>query len=276
MDPSGPDLAHETGRTVASRRGFGAIEKLASRPLPSAIHRARPQEAFCTITFDTKLDAEALARRRTSTHRSRGTGFHRASVAERSRPDGPDLRRVRRDVAGRSAPSSPRRDRTTDASSTDDLLPIFGAITMRAITPESVRTWHARYGTSKPTVEVPGLLAAAHDPRHGGPGRTAPANPCHIRGAGNVQRVHKVEPATLDELEIMTEGHAAALPAHAAARRLVRHAVRRADRAAPQGHRPHQRRRQDPSSCRPGATASSSSAPPRPTPAPATSPSRLT
>jgi integrase len=31
------------------------------------------------------------------------------------------------------------------------------------------------------------------------------ANPCHIRGAGNVKRVHKVEPATLKELEVMTE-----------------------------------------------------------------------
>jgi integrase len=30
-----------------------------------------------------------------------------------------------------------------------------------------------------------------------------PANPCHIRGAGNSKRVHKIEPATLAELEIL-------------------------------------------------------------------------
>ena len=86
----------------------------------------------------------------------------------------------------------------------DDLLPPFGPIPMRAITPESIRTWHARYGTTKPTARsqaysllrtilgtavTDGLLAA---------------NPCHIRGAGNVKRVHKVEPATLHELEVMT------------------------------------------------------------------------
>lgn len=30
-----------------------------------------------------------------------------------------------------------------------------------------------------------------------------PANPCHIRGAGNSKRVHKIKPATLAELETL-------------------------------------------------------------------------
>ena len=75
---------------------------------------------------------------------------------------------------------------------------------MRAISPEAIRTWHAKYGTSKPTARSQAysllrtiLGTAVTD------GQLA-ANPCHIRGAGNVKRVHKVEPATLTELEVMT------------------------------------------------------------------------
>ncbi len=86
-----------------------------------------------------------------------------------------------------------------------DLLPVFGEIPLKAITSESVRTWYARYGTVKPTSRSHAysllrtiLGTAVHD-------GLLPSNPCHIRGAGNVQRVHKVEPATLSELEIMTE-----------------------------------------------------------------------
>ncbi|HEX5089110.1 MAG TPA: site-specific integrase, partial [Nocardioides sp.] len=86
-----------------------------------------------------------------------------------------------------------------------DLIPAFGNTELQGITPESVRTWYASYDPSTPTVRshaysllrtilgtavTDGLLIA---------------NPCHIRGAGNVQRAHKVEPATLAELETIVK-----------------------------------------------------------------------
>ena len=57
--PSCPRGAHETGWTVASRRGFGTVEKLTSgryRPRYTGPDLKRHSAPF---TFDTKLDAEA-------------------------------------------------------------------------------------------------------------------------------------------------------------------------------------------------------------------------
>jgi integrase len=84
------------------------------------------------------------------------------------------------------------------------ILPTFDHVALAAITPESVRAWHALLGTSRPTLRAHsyGLMrsilgTAEHD-------RLITSNPCHIRGAGNSKRVHKVEPLTLAELETLT------------------------------------------------------------------------
>jgi len=84
------------------------------------------------------------------------------------------------------------------------LLPAFGQLPLASITSEDVRTWHARFGGNTPTLRAHcyGLLrtlmgAAASDGK-------AAVNPCVIRGAGTARRVHRIRPATLDELEIIT------------------------------------------------------------------------
>lgn len=81
------------------------------------------------------------------------------------------------------------------------IVPTFGPFTLKAITPDAVRRWHSEQGTSRPTLRAHayGLLrsilaSAVQD-------QLIPVNPCHIRGAGNSRRVHKIKPATLDELE---------------------------------------------------------------------------
>lgn len=81
------------------------------------------------------------------------------------------------------------------------LIPRFGKLRPVQITPDVVRAWHADLGNSAPTLRAHcyGLLktilaTAVHD-------GLLPANPCHIRGAGNSKRVHKIRGATLEELE---------------------------------------------------------------------------
>ncbi|MFN7149561.1 MAG: tyrosine-type recombinase/integrase [Microthrixaceae bacterium] len=88
------------------------------------------------------------------------------------------------------------------------LLPAFAEIQLKAITPHKVRAWHTGLGISTPTLRAHayGLLRtvlgdAVRD------GEIA-ANPCHIRGAGNSRRVHKIKPASLAELKAL----AAAMP----------------------------------------------------------------
>ncbi len=86
-----------------------------------------------------------------------------------------------------------------------NLLPTFGALRVKAITPDAVVRWHTTMGSGTPTLrsQAYGLLrtilgSAVQD-------QVIASNPAHIRGAGNVKRAHKVKPATLAELEAITE-----------------------------------------------------------------------
>ena len=84
------------------------------------------------------------------------------------------------------------------------LLPAFGNQPLTEITADTVRTWHARFGVATPTQRAHcyGLLrtimGTAVSDGH------APVNPCVLRGAGIAKRVHKIRPATLPELEVIT------------------------------------------------------------------------
>lgn len=81
------------------------------------------------------------------------------------------------------------------------LLPAFGTIPLRAMTPAMVRTWHASLGKDTPTMRAHayGLLrtitraAVADD--------VISASPCRVRGGGVVKRKVTIKPATLAELE---------------------------------------------------------------------------
>ncbi len=71
---------------------------------------------------------------------------------------------------------------------------------LRAISPDAVRAWHTALGTTTPTINAHAyslFRAILTDAVHDG---LIPANPAHIRGAGNAKRVHKIRPASLDEL----------------------------------------------------------------------------
>jgi integrase len=80
----------------------------------------------------------------------------------------------------------------------------FAHLPLSSITSDDVRSWYAKTGNGTPTLRAHcyGLLrtimgTAVSD------GKIA-ANPCVIRGAGSARRVHKIRPATLVELEIIT------------------------------------------------------------------------
>ncbi|MBZ4508380.1 site-specific integrase [Mycobacterium avium] len=76
----------------------------------------------------------------------------------------------------------------------------LGPLPLASITADDVRAWYAKLDRDTPTLRAHcyGLLrtimgTAASDGK-------ITANPCVIRGAGNAKRVHKIRPATLDEL----------------------------------------------------------------------------
>ncbi|WP_322857789.1 tyrosine-type recombinase/integrase [Mycobacterium shigaense] len=85
----------------------------------------------------------------------------------------------------------------------DHIVPTFGTLPLASITADDVRTWHAKLGTKTPTLRAHcyGLLrtimgTALSDGK-------IKVNPCVIRGAGSARRVHKIRPATLDEIAII-------------------------------------------------------------------------
>jgi integrase len=88
----------------------------------------------------------------------------------------------------------------------DHILDALGHWPIASITADDVRAWHTKLGTNNtPTLRAHayGLLrtimgTAASDGK-------ITANPCVIRGAGSARRVHKIRPASLDEIAVIAE-----------------------------------------------------------------------
>ncbi|AFC55003.1 tyrosine-type recombinase/integrase [Mycobacterium paraintracellulare] len=87
----------------------------------------------------------------------------------------------------------------------DHIRPMFGSWPIGSITVDDVRVWHTKMGTKTPTLRAHcyGLLrtimgTALSDGK-------IRVNPCQVRGAGSARRVHKIRPASLDEIATITE-----------------------------------------------------------------------
>ncbi|WP_201358609.1 tyrosine-type recombinase/integrase [Mycobacterium paraintracellulare] len=85
------------------------------------------------------------------------------------------------------------------------IVPTFGALPIASITADDVRAWHAKLGNKTPTLRSHsyGLLrtimgTALSDGK-------IKVNPCVIRGAGSARRVHKIRPASLDEIAVIAQ-----------------------------------------------------------------------
>lgn len=85
------------------------------------------------------------------------------------------------------------------------ILPEFGSRPIASITVDDIRDWHTQFGErGTPTLRShcfqllrTVLGTAVSDGK-------IPSNPCVIRGAGTARRVHKIRPASLEELEAIT------------------------------------------------------------------------
>ncbi|MGO0578128.1 tyrosine-type recombinase/integrase [Ornithinimicrobium panacihumi] len=85
------------------------------------------------------------------------------------------------------------------------ILPVLGDRRPKSITPDVVRAWYAGLDKSTPTMRSHAysllrtiFTTAVQD-------GLADANPCHIRGASNAKRVHKIEPLSTAELTALVE-----------------------------------------------------------------------
>ena len=107
-----------------------------------------------------------------------------------------------RQVAGR--PIKARTREHYDAILDDHLSAAFGARQLAAINPKDVRDWHEQTLTDRPTMRshayslLRTILASAINDE------LIDANPGRIVGAGSSQRVHRIQPATVEELGVLT------------------------------------------------------------------------
>lgn len=179
---------------MASKRTFGEVSKLPSGRFRARYSAPDGQRHSAPHTFTTKGDADAwLTLRRSEVLRDEwvpptATRTTFGPYAETWLAD--------RDL-------KPRTRAHYRKLLDNQILPTFAKATLKGITPAVVRKWHAALPADRPTLRAHayGLLrtilqTAVYDGE-------IPANPVHIRGAGNANRVVKIEPASLDELEIL-------------------------------------------------------------------------
>ena len=108
-----------------------------------------------------------------------------------------------RQVAGR--PIKARTQEHYQQILDDHLLPAFGGRQLAAIKPRDVRAWYETTLTDRPTMRSHAysllrtiFTSAVND-------ELVEANPCRIVGAGRANRVHRIRPASIAELGILTE-----------------------------------------------------------------------
>jgi integrase len=185
------------------KRSFATIRKLPSGRFqvrytgPDGVRHTAPS------TFGARIDAEAfvVAKRREI---DRGVWDATAETKREAITFGAYASAwiEGRQVAGRSI-----KDRTREHYQSildDHLVPAFGSRQVAAITPKDVRGWYAETLTDRPTMRSHAyslmrtiMGSAVND-------ELIDANPCRIVGASRAKRVHKIRPASVEELATLT------------------------------------------------------------------------
>jgi integrase len=186
---------------MAQRRGFGRIQAL-----PSGRYRARytgPDGVLhnAPSTYETRLDAEGWLtdERRLIASDAWTPPTARAAAKRRASEHVLTFERYADSWLGDRV-LRPRTRAHYRGLLDRHLIPAFGSLALAEITPQGVRGWHTTMGSARPTLRAHayGLLrtvlaSAVAD-------ELIRVNPCHIRGAGNSKRIHKIRPASLEQL----------------------------------------------------------------------------
>lgn len=183
------------------RRGFGSVTKMRSGRYQARYVGPDLVRHAAGKTFEARIDAEAWL---VAEHRMIDAGTwtppkHRGQYGK-LRTFGPYAAEwlEARDLKPRTRDHYRRLlDRV--------ILPTFAPMPIKTITPDAVRSWHTRLGTSTPTLRAHAYSLLRGILNDAVADQIIDANPCHIRGAGNAKRVHKIKPLTLAELAALVE-----------------------------------------------------------------------
>ena len=182
------------------KRSFATITRMRSGRYQVRYTAPNGARLAAGRTFTARIDAEAwITDKRREIERGRWRAEHPAPVTFAAYAI---TWLENRHVAGR--PIKARTRQHYSAILEDHLLPAFGSKPVAAITPKDVRDWHAATLVDRPTMRSHAysllrtiMASAVND-------ELIDANPCRIVGAGRTTRVHKIKPASLEELATLT------------------------------------------------------------------------
>jgi integrase len=185
------------------KRSFGSIRKL-----PSGRYQVRytgPDGSYvkAPMTFAAKVDAEAFL-----TDRRREIDAKLWNAAAAKQPERVTFGSYAAGwLAGRHVAGRPIKARTREHYQQildDHLLPAFGQRQVAAIQPQDVRDWYGKTLADKPTMRSHAYSLLRTIMGSAVTDELIDANPCRITGAGRAKRVHKIRPASVDELATVT------------------------------------------------------------------------
>ncbi len=195
-----PQIAHTgwKGAVLGRRPGFGSIERLSSGRFRARYPGPDGRRYTAPVTFVTKSEARGwLSLAHAEITRKRWAPPESVPTAVVTFGGYAEQWLAQRDLKSRT------REHYRKLLD-QHLLPAFGPTALASITSESVRSWHAGFGTKTPTLRAHcyGLLRTilATSVSDG----LLSANPCHIRGAGNTKRAISIRPVTVPELVKLT------------------------------------------------------------------------
>jgi integrase len=194
-----------TTRTRREKRSFATIRRLPSGRYQVRYTGTDGARHPAPRTFAARADAEGWI---TNKRREIDRGLW-DDADERGKPDPMTFGAYASGwLAGRQVAGRPIKDRTRQHYQNildDHLLETFGNRQLGVIKPKDVREWYADTLVDRPTMRshaysllrtIMGI--AVND-------ELIDANPCRIVGAGRAKRVHRIRPASVDELATLTE-----------------------------------------------------------------------
>lgn len=184
----------------SAKRTFGNITQIKSGRWQVKYTGPDGVRHYAPHTFATRIDAEAFI---VATRKQMNRGEWSDDEAEQVTFAVYAQRWLtNRQVAGR--PLKPRTREQYTAILDDHLLGAFGKRLLTAIKPKDVRDWYESTLVDRPTMRshayslLRTIMATAVNEE------LIDANPCRIVGAGRTARVHKIKPASVEELSILT------------------------------------------------------------------------
>jgi integrase len=197
-------MRYWTDTGMAHKRSFGNIRRLASGRYQ--VRFTAPDGSYVTApkTFAARIDAEAWL-----TDRRREIDAKLWNPATIARPDKITFGAYAAAwLGGRQVAGRPIKTRTREhyqAILDDHLLEAFGARQLTAITPKDVREWYGRTLADRPTMRSHAYSLLRTVMGSAVIDELIHANPCRIVGAGRAKRVHKIRPASVEELATLTD-----------------------------------------------------------------------